>query len=94
MVESAVAAKNKRAGYSSALSTKIKMIEELSSKAPPDFKHLHAESLKSAWGNYESSHQAVLTFIARDQVDNETKKFLEREEQYKITLDAAEVILE
>ena len=53
MVESAVATKNKRTGYDTALSSKIRKIEDISNKEPLDIRNLHLakERVKSAWEN-------------------------------------------
>ena len=65
-----VAVRNKRAGYNFILNSKVRKIKEINNKESPNLKCLYRtqDRLRYVWKNYEGSHQAILTFVAKDQV--------------------------
>ena len=66
-------------------------IDETLSKESPNLKHLHRakDRLKSAWMNQEASHQVFLSFVTKDQVKTESKKFQEKKDKYEPALEQA-----
>ena len=39
--------------------------------------HIAKERLKSAWENYEASHQVFLSYVDKEELEDENEKFQE-----------------
>ena len=90
------AAKNKREGYLTAVTTRIRKLEQCMMAKQPNLRQIQSarDCLRHAWKAYEGSQLDVLLVIDKGEAEAESMRFGEHEASLEEVIDAAAAVLQ